>query len=487
MSSHALPTSATANNSIPDLDFEEMDIHGKLVVLDAIDLSTLTLTNRCAMILLSGTWCSDDFGRFKGSPGYLPPLSALSKRQKSMALRALTEKELIKTWMIGGTRCWEVAGAYTYKKNLKAKLKERRNLARMKWLTREDRRKRRQEEFQGESYMYEDDGSPNADGVVDVIITTRGGHIPMRPLMFQRSDVPLPKNGSKQKLIVPQPTAEGEGILHMYPSFDVYDGLSELGVVIRHHLLLTADDYGRVRIDIPALHSELGVAVTKRVSTKDIDSEIQRMSESGHLLVIKRTSGTYAYIRDAAQHLKKKKFKNMKLPTLVADKEFTHDSDNYKAYFAACHAHAITRDKVYVQSYTKEGIVYACYQYIEVAAKGFLEKYHEIINTERYADATVDTIFDLSHGGNMATQLHRDELFYYGYLHKMSYEMMANLLYSSGNDMTDPNENRFKILRHLIKMTPQEYLDKLRKESVITRSTTENYESCLINSERASS
>lgn len=464
MSSHALPTSATANDSsIPDLDFEEMDIHGKLVVLDAIDLSTLTLTNRCAMILLSGPWCSDDFGRFKGPPGFLPPLSALSKRQKAMALRALTEKGLIKTWMIGGTRCWEVAGAYTFKKNLKAAFNERRSISRIKRLQYNDRKMRRQEEFKGKSYMDEDDGSPNADGVVDVIRTTRGGHIPMRPLMFQRSDVPMPKNVSKQKLIVPQPTAEGEGILHMYPSFDVYDGLSELGVVIRHHLLLTADDYGRVRIDIAELYTELGVAVTKRVSTKDIESEIQRMSDSGHLLVIKRASGTYAYIRDAAQHLMKKKFKNMKLPTLVPDKEFTHDSDNYKAYFEACRAHAITRDKVYIRSYTKEGIVYAIHEYVEVAAKGFLEKYHEIINTERYADATVDTIFDLSHGGNMDTRLHTDELFYYGYLHKMSYEGMSYILHSSGNDMTDPNEIRFKILRYLIKMTPQEYVDKLLK------------------------
>jgi hypothetical protein len=477
MSSNTLlPPNASHDSSIPDLDFEEMDIHGKLVMLDAVDLQALTLTNRCALILLSGPWCSDDLGRFMGPSGFLPELSALSKRQTSTALRALTEKEMIKTWTIGGVDCWEVAGAFAFKKNLKAAFSENRRIARLKWQMRNERMIRRKEEFKGESYAYENDASPNADGVVEAIRTADGGHVPMRPTMFFKSKVPLPKRIRKYKLIVPQPTNEAGRKLHMYPSFNVYAGLSELGVVLRHRLLWNADDYGRVRIDIPTLHSELGSAITKRVTLKDVGAEIQQMCRSQHLLLFERASGNYAYIRDAAQHLKNRMFRDMKLPKLVDDREFTHDSDAYKSFTETCRALSTRRDKVYLTSYAKAGLIYGIYEYVEAPAKRFLQKYHEIISSDIYAQATVDTIYEISNDANM-NRLYQEEMFYYGYLNKMSYEWMDYILRNGGDGMRDPEGRQLKILRYLIGMTPQEYVDKLRRESLIDRPTGGTHQS----------
>lgn len=466
MSSPTLPTSAPDETSdfAPDLDLEEMDIHGKLVMLNAIDLSCLNLASRCAMILLSGPWCSDDLGRFMGSPGFLPDLSPLSKKQVSLAVSALEKKGLIKTWSYAGSHCWEVAGAFAFKKGLKAAFTERRKLAQVKRRTQEQRRNRRQEEFQGDSYRYEDDGSPNADGVVECIRTAGGGHVPMRPTMFHRSKVPTPKGVGKYKLIVPQPKNETGCELHLYPSFNVYDGLSPLGVVIRHLLLWQADDYGKVRIDIPALHSELGAAITKRVAMKDIELEIRRMSGSGHLLVSRRASGTYAYIRDAAQHLKKHMLKDMKLPRLHEDREFTHDSEAYKAFIEECRAHSTKRDKVYLGSYTKEGIVYVVYGPVRKAAKHFVDGYHKIMSSERYAAATPETIYGISSAANMDL-LRSEELFYYGYLHKMPCEWMETIYREGEEEMAASDQNSFKILRYLMEMTPLKYLQKLRTEA----------------------
>lgn len=467
MSPQAPPTltpSQTVTESTEDIDALDSDIHGKLVALNAVDLSGLTLANRCAMILLSGPWATDDFGRYMGPPGFIPDLGPLSKKQASLAIRALLEKSLMKTWTYEGSHCWEVAGAYAFKPKLRAKLAENQRIARFKRVTLQDRMARRREEFHGESYIYEDDGSPNAGDVVELIRTTRGGHVPMRPTLFFRSKVPVPKGTSKYKLIAPQPKDESGCVLHLYPRFNVYAGLSLLGVVIRHLLIWKADDYGKVRIDIERLHGELGPAITKRYSMKDIEQEIGRMSTSGHLLVFRSKSGTYAFVRDAAQHMKRKKFRNMELPKLVEDREFTHDSEAYKAFFKSWREHTITRDKVYIRSYAKQGVVYAVNEYVEVAAKRFLEKYHELMSSERYAAATPETIYEIN-STSPGYRLYAVELFYYGYLNKMSYAEMESFYQVCGDSLADANQNDFKILRYLMKVTPQEYLQRLRDEA----------------------
>jgi hypothetical protein len=455
-----------APDSIHDFDPEQMDIHGKLVALNAVGLSSLTLTNRCAMILLSGPWVTDDLGRFMGPPGFLPDLNPLSKRQVSMAIGALTDKGLIKTWQHAGSQCWEVAGAYTFIKNRKAKLAERSKLAHIKRVTVHERKARRSEEFQGEWYIYEDDGSPNADDAVEFVRTKNGGHVPMRPTFYQRSVVPVPEGTSKYKMIVPQPKDEKGMKLHLYPSFNVYAGLNPLGVVIRHLLIWEADDYGKVRIDIERLHGELGPTITKRTSKSDIEQEIARMSASGHLMVFTRASGTYAYVRDAAQHMLKKKFKNMEIPRLVKDREFTHDSDAYRAFFDAWRAHAITREKVEIRSYAKGGVVYAAHEYVEVAAERFVQEYEEVIHSKRFKNATVETIYAISLD-SVWEHLNPVILFYYGYRNRAPLHWMESFYRDSGESLSNPNENDFKILRHLMGMTPEEYLQKLSAESTV--------------------
>lgn len=469
MHTDVFPDSAqfpSTQGSSHDLDPEEMDIHGKLVALNAVDLSNLTLSNRCAMILLAGPWVTDDFGRFTGPPGFIPDLAPLSKKQASLAIRALIEKGLIKTWTHEGSHCWEVAGAYAFKSNLKAKMGERARLSRLKRVMQDERKMRRSEEFQGDSYLHEDDGAPNSNNVVETIRTTRGGHVPMNPTVFFRRKVPVPKGTGKYKLIIPQPKDESGCVKHLYPSFNVYAGLSPLGVVIRHLLIWKADDYGRVRIDIERLHGEMGPAITKRVTKEDIEREIGRMSNSGHLLIFRRSSGTYAYVRDAAQHMKEWKMKNMELPRLVDDREFTHDSDAYKAFFAAWRAHTITRDKVHIASYSKDGVLYSVNEYVEVAAKRFLEEYARDINLDRYKDATSETIHAIYRAAPDCERLYGIQLFFYGYLNRMSHRWMESFYELCSDAVADSSSNNFKIFRYLMGMSPHEYLEQLRDKTI---------------------
>jgi hypothetical protein len=265
-------------------------------------------------------------------------------------------------------------------------------------------------------------------------------------------------------MIVPQPKDEKGMKLHLYPSFNVYAALNPLSVVIRHLLIWEADDYGKVLIDIERLHGELGPAITKRTSKSDIEQEIAHMSASGHLMVFTKKSGTYAYVRDAAQHMKRYKIRNMKLPNLVEDKEFTYDSDDYKAFFEAWRAHTVTRDKVYLREYSKDGVVYAAYEYVEDAAERFEKEYEEIINSDRFKHATVETIYEISLD-SVWERLSAATLFYYGYRNQAPLHWMETFYRDSGDSLSNPNEKDFKILRYLMGMTPEEYLQSLRAEA----------------------
>jgi hypothetical protein len=164
--------------------------------------------------------------------------------------------------------------------------------------------------------------------------------------------------------------------------------------------------------------------------------------------------------------MKKKKFRNMELPKLVEDRESTHDSEAYKAFFKSWRAHTITRDKVYVGSYAKQGVVYAVNEYVEVAAKRFVAEYEEIISSDRYKDATVETIFGISLDANME-RLGYVNMFYYGYRNHAPLHWMESFYRYSGESLSNPNQNDFKILRYLMGMTPEEYLQKLRAESMV--------------------
>jgi hypothetical protein len=136
------------------------------------------------------------------------------------------------------------------------------------------------------------------------------------------------------------------------------------------------------------------------------------------------------------------------------------------AFIASCRALATTRDKVQLGQYTKEGILHVIYEYVEEPAKRFLESYHKIMNTDRYVVATVDTIDEIN-WISVVDRLYSVEMFYFGYLNKMPFERMESMLRDNENGYGKPDSNDFKILRYLMGMTPQEYVDKLRKESII--------------------
>jgi hypothetical protein len=155
---------------------------------------------------------------------------------------------------------------------------------------------------------------------------------------------------------------------------------------------------------------------------------------------------------------------------LVEDRDFTHDSDDYKAFFEAWRAHTITREKVEIGSYAKGSVVYTAYQLVDVAAKDFAMKFHHLMDSETFASATPENIYETNFAAGWE-RMNGMELFYYGYLNKMSYQWMESFYRECDRKLSDPNENDFKILRYLMKMTPLEYLQKLRDEAPIQSAT----------------
>ena len=156
----------------------DLGIHGKLSHLDAIDLSALSLNKRYVMIPLSGPWISDDYGRFTTSGGAYPHLPGLSDREALVAVRSLVEENDMRTWTIGGTTCWEVAGAYAFKPGLKQAMWERKQIAIRKRKEKAKRRERRKAADAGIPFAEEHDGKrADEDGVLIQEIRTKRGNL----------------------------------------------------------------------------------------------------------------------------------------------------------------------------------------------------------------------------------------------------------------------------------------------------------------------
>ena len=333
-----------------DLDTENIDIHGKLSHLDAIDMRELTLAQRYALITLSGPWISDDYGRFTTLPGALPLLPALSRRAAMAALTALEKGGLLKTWTIAGTKCWEVAGAYAFKRGLKEAKEERRQMAIRRQKEREKRKKCKED-----GTLYVPSKTRNSRGSHILIQTSRGNMTPLRQSLWYRSSVPLPKGLQRNRMIKNQPNDPDQCNLRLLPSFNPAEGLTALGAVIRHYLLMESDDYGRVRLDVHLLYDQLGRAITKRnVSLETIQAELDSMARAGYLKVVVKSQGRrFSFIRDSAQHLMKKKRSKPGIPKLMDDREFTHDTEAYLAFYKSCEELSISNDLVYVKTTTQ--------------------------------------------------------------------------------------------------------------------------------------
>lgn len=444
---------------------EDVDIHGKLAHLNALDLSGLSLIKRYGIITLSHPAYSDELGRFMTTAGAYPHLPALSLKQTKAAIDALIKDGIIETWTHGGSTCWEIAGAYAYKPNLKWHMNERRKVNRRKREETEKRRQRKKDAEAGIPFAYEDDGKATAiDGVViEKIRTKRGNLVSNHPEFFYNSVVPHRKKKHPYKMILMQPETTKGCIFRMLPSFDQSKGLSPLAAVIRFYLLMDSDDYGRVRADVNIIHGQLGSAITKRVSKNKIEQELKQMERSGHLILFKKKLDQFAYIRDAAQHMLEKKRYNRKIPKLYTDQEFTYDSDHYKAFFEAVKEHSAKRTKVKVAQYSEHGDVTVVKEYAKDAAERFAKNYEEIVSKEPYCTMTPEQVYEPS-DINTPGSLSVDYLFYHGFKCELSADLMESLYLSDPDyfNGTSGDSTAHHILTHLIGMSPKEYVESLK-------------------------
>ena len=445
----------------------DVDVHGKLAHLNALDLSGLTLNRRYVMITLMNPKYSDDFGRFMTSAGEYPTLPALSVKETRAAIDSLINDKLIETWKHQGSTCWEIAGAYAFKPGLIKELNMRREISRAKKEERAKRRQRKKDTEEAIPFVTEDDGKGAAnDGVVhNKILTKRGNLLPDRPSFFFNSRVPHRKKKAQYEMIVNQPDSAKGCILKMLPSFDPTEDLNSLAAVIRFYLLKDCDDYGRVRIDVRKIHSQLGPVITKRVSKEKIEKELQAMERAGHLILFERKNGKFAYIRDAAQHLKDKKRYDLQIPLLYKDRDFTYDSQHYKAFFEACRQHSAKRSKAYFSQFCQNGDIVVVHELVATAAERFLKVYKNTMNSEPFCNFTPEQLcgFDSSKGPNVF-QNHYDIWFYHGYKTGFPAYLMEHL-YKVNNEEFDGlngNPRISLIMKHLIGMTPRQYVGYLK-------------------------
>jgi len=445
-----------------------MDIHGKLCHLDAIDMSNLSLARRYALITMSGPWISDDYGRFTTSPGAHPLLPALTEREALLAVGSLIENRYLKTWNVGGKTCWEVAGAYGFKPGLKAALNARRLIAIRKRKENATRRERKKAARNGFPFEPDDDGkamAADAD-VVDLIRTQRGNLIPVRKGMWYRSTVPVPKGQPRDKMLVKQPDDAVGCNLRMLPSFNPNEGLGALGTVLRYYLLLDSDDYGRVRLDVPQLYRQLGTVITKRIGQREIKAELAIMERSGYLLVFRKNSGTFAYIRDSAQHMKKSKRYDRTLPKMREDREFTFDSDAYTAFFKACGEHAASRDTVQVGEFIKHGDVHVVREDVGSAAKRFITEHNELMRTPPYSQMLPEEFCEVGDFQLSGRHFDSRNRFWHAIASNLPPEQVGQIYldYKDEFDGTgSANSDTHKLFKRLLRMTPQAYVEQIKR------------------------
>jgi hypothetical protein len=464
-----------------DPDTVGMSIHGKLSHLDAIDMTKLSLSKRYAMITLSGPWISDDYGRFTTTAGANPRLPALSDREANTAIRGLIEDQLIRTWTIGGTTCWEVAGAYAFKPGLKQALWERKQLGIRKRKEKAKRKQRKEEADAGLAFTFEDDseGMEEDGATVHKLRTARGNVIPTHMgRLWYRSNVPVPKGMKRDQMIVEQPDARPRDLnLRMLPSFNPGEGLSPLETVLRQYLLMDSDDYGRVRLDIPRLLQQLGSVITKRISRSQVEAAVEAMIEAGHLMEVRKKTGRFAFVRDSAQHLLATKRYHRDLPRLHDEQAYTYNSEAYLAFFKACEQQSTSRPKVLVRQYNLRGDLHVIEEYLHVAADRFVKEYEQLMKTEPwmrlfpqqvcYGVKERGTGYLVAYQGGPPIPSHEIRL-WHAIQRGLPARELEDLLFEgiATFDDAEPsarNSTMHKIFTHLLRMTPMEYVAQQAK------------------------
>lgn len=445
------------------------DIHGKLANLNAVPLLQLSLAMRYAYLMLLHPPNSDELGRFMTHGGALPNLPALSAREASLAIEGLIAVGLLVKWHHGASQCFELLGAYAYKPDLKQQLNQRRLINKRKRDETLKRRQRRKDIRDGVPYLSEEDETLKEDYEVEELIRTqRGNHVPTRAGVWFRSIVPPPTKQSRHKLTLPQPDSPVGCILKMLPSYNPGENLSKLGVLLRYYLHLEADDYGRVSLGVDRLHRQLGPAITKRVSKADIRHELREMVALGHLKDYKISSGWFAYLKDSAQHLLKKKNYNRNIPRLSDDKHFTYDSARYRAFFKACAEHASSRERVGVCAYAEKGKLKCISENVNVAAERFVKEYKAVMAKEPFASRTPAVLMGVDAAQDYYN-LSYGESFYYGAVTNQPAKWLE-MLYLQYQEEFDGvrggtrGRNIHLILTHLLRMTPAEYVEHAKQD-----------------------
>lgn len=440
---------------------EDMDIHGKLSHLNAVNLSSLTLNKRYTMITLTHPPYTDELGRFMITAGSYPSLPALTYKETVAAFDGLISDKLIETWARGGSQCYEVAGAYAFKQGLGYHLDQRRKIAKTKKEELEKRRQRKKDAEDGVQFVYEDDGKGSAeDGMIhEKIRTKRGNLVEDRPDFFFSSTVPQRKGKPKHEMIVNQPKTSTGCILRMLPSFNPAYDLNALGAVLRYYLLMEADDFGRVPVDVKKLHGQLGPSITKRVTKDKIQQELNNMARKGHLIIFDRPQGVFGYLRDSAQHLMTKKRYNRQIPTLYTNRNFTYDSKEYLAFFESCRIHTSKRDKVNVGQFCQKGDVVRINEYVYVAAENFINKYKKLIDLEPYCNMSPEEFCGFSNEYTLSDMPEFDMQFWHAIQKNLSSRIIRQIYFDRCEELDKGNSH--KIFTYLLKMTPAQYMKQL--------------------------
>ncbi len=306
-----------------DGDEKPIRMSAKLINKGHLPVMGHSLNEMAAVAHLYGPWKCNDFGRWIEPHGSIIRIPGLSKKAVTQAINSLIERKIIEKWTINNQDCYELAGAYSFKKLTTAVAK------------------RKIEELMHPSITADETTPADRIEVVRKVVHRKNSteEVGTAPSYFNN----IPGPGKRGKKLLIQPPAKVESsMLRMVSPHNVYSELSPLGCCIRLMLEMVADDLGRVAVDLDDLSSRLGRKIMGRSSKQNLQQEIERMAEQGHLRLFERGGVTCAYICDAAQHGMKKKRLTAGLPYFHPEHpEWTLDTaENLFFYTKNYQAHA---------------------------------------------------------------------------------------------------------------------------------------------------
>lgn len=448
--------------------------NGKLVILDALDMSKLSLIKCHTLIHLSGPWSSSDLGRITTYGNDLPGIPGVSVGKARETISSLIKDGLMRSWKVGAATVWEVAGANVFKPGLKAEKRKLAEIRNEKENQKTLRSQRKKDVDAGLPFVRDDDnqGMDDDGRVIEKRLTDRGDLVPRSTSgSYYNCTAPMPKGRPRERVLLPQPDNAKDRVLHLLPPFNPAEGLSMLGTVARHYLLLHADDYGRVEVDMKRLWRNLGPGITKHTTHAKLAAEIEAMGESGHLLLVEKKSGKrFAFIRDAAQHKMGCKRRDMMLPQMHEDREFSHDNPAYLEWFADCKAHSAARVLVQVAQVNTDGDCQVIYEFVKQAAEKFMADASAARTSKSFGSLTNEQYCMGEKGPNTAYGALSSHSFWKAVEYKLPVAMLERIcqeydeINGTGSYAHGAANDTHKILTYLLGMTPREYIATLSQD-----------------------